>query len=200
MYAIRYARSLLGLCGLIAFAVWLPIAVASYVPGWHAASCDWHARCARYDAGRDANNGAQQRIAELRTFMQHRGELAANSWTSKERAHLTEVRTMLDRLLVVALLGALVFAHMSVQERARSAGRAMIGIAACLVVLPFFGVFWRDVFHPLLFSNRLWVNHANDTSWWIMPRLYFQYTTALVVVSAVVICGLARYQALRQLR
>jgi len=54
--------------------------------------------------------------------------------------------------------------------------------------------------HPLLFDNRLWINRPEDTSWWIMPRVYFQYTTALVIGSAVLLCALARYQALRQLR
>lgn len=200
MPATRFARTLLTLAGLVAFALWLPVAVATYLPGWHAAGCDWHPRCERYDAGRAAGDGAQQRIDELRRYMQHRDELSPLAWTEKERTHLAEVRTLLDRALVLALLGGLVFMHAEARDRARVARWAMLGAAAGVIVLPFFGTFWRDVFHPLLFDNRLWVNRPEDTSWWIMPRVYFQYTTALVIGSAVLVCALARYQALRQLR
>ncbi|MFZ5723198.1 MAG: DUF1461 domain-containing protein [Pseudomonadota bacterium] len=192
-----FARTTLALLGLLAFTIWLPVAVVTYLPGWHAASCHWHQRCAAYDDSRVTGDGAAQRIAELRHFMQHRGELSPLAWTSKEQRHLAEVRNLLDRAAVLALLGALVFVHAEARERARSARIAMLGVAACVVVLPFFGTFWRDVFHPLLFDNQLWRNQPSDTSWWIMPRIYFQYTTALVIGSAVLLCALARYQALR---
>lgn len=194
------AQRLLSFIGLLAFAVWLPVAAITYLPGWHAASCQWHERCGKYDEGRAAGDGAQQRIRELRHFMQHHRELEPLQWTDKERAHLAEVRAMLDKLLVIALLGALVFMHAGARDRARVARWAMLGAAACVVVLPFFGTFWKDVFHPLLFSNRLWLNKPADTSWWIMPRIYFNYTTAMVIGVAVLSCALARYQALRQLR
>lgn len=195
MLATRFARSLLAALGLIAFTLWLPIAAITYVPGWHSSSCDWHGRCRVYGEER-----SQQRIDELRVFMQHGADLDEQFWTSKERQHLAEVRTLLDRVLVLALLGGLVFAHADAQQRARVARWVMIGAAACVIVLPFFGTFWRDYFHPLLFRNDLWRNNPADTSWWIMPRLYFQYTTALVIGSAVLLCALARYQALGQLR
>lgn len=200
MFATRLARTVLTLAGLVAFALWLPIATVAYVPGWHSAGCHWHARCAGYDDGRAPDDGAQQRITELRHYMQHRGELPAQAWTAKESAHLAEVRGMLDRAALLALLGVLVFLHADAREQARAALRAMVGIGACALVLPFFGNFWRDVFHPLLFSNRLWLNTPADTSWWLMPRIYFEYTTALVIAGAVVLCALARWQALRRAR
>lgn len=196
----RAIRALLATVGLLAAALWLPIAAVTYVPGWHAASCQWHARCAGYDEGRAAHDGAQQRIAELRRFMQHGDPLDTRYWTEKERTHLAEVRSLLDRAALIALLGALVFLHAGAQDRANAARRALLIVAACLLVLPFFRTFWREIFHPLLFSNELWMNKPADTSWWVMPRLYFQYTTALVIGCAALLCAAAWWQARRQWR
>lgn len=195
MLTTRFARATLTLLGLFAFALWLPIAAITYAPGWHKASCEWHPRCTNY--GRD---NALLRIDELRIFMQHRGELPAAFWTPKEIAHLAEVRGMLDQGALFGLLGAMIFFHASARERAQSARIAMLAVAACVIVLPFFGTFWREIFHPLLFDNQLWRNRPDDTSYWVMPRVYFQYTTALVIGSATLLCALLRYQALGELR
>lgn len=193
MPSTRFARVTLAFLGLLLIALWLPIAAVTYMPGWHAASCDWHPRCDNY--GREA---AMQRIDELRTFMQHRSTLSPLSWTAKESAHLAEVRGMLDKFAVFALLGALVFAHADAVQRARVARWAMLSAAAGVIVLPFFGAFWKEFFHPLLFDNNLWKNNSSDASWWIMPRVYFQYTTGLVIGVATLICALLRLQAMRQ--
>lgn len=188
----RFARATLTLLGLLCLALWLPIATITYTPGWHQASCDWHNRCNNYGAER-----AAQRIDELRAFMQHRNALPELYWSAKEIAHLTEVRTLLDRSALLALLGALIFFHAGAPQRAQAARIAMLSVAACIIVLPFFGTFWREIFHPLLFDNRLWQNKPADTSYWVMPRVYFQYTTALVIGVATLICALLRYQALK---
>lgn len=185
-----FVRQLLAGLGLVAFAAWLPIAAITWVPGWHAASCDWHARCDDY-----GRSSALQHIDELRAFMQGRGDLSTGYWSEKEVLHLSEVRTMLVQFSVLAFLGALLYAHSEARVRARVARIAMLAVAACVIVLPFFGTFWRDIFHPLLFDNDLWRNNPGDTSWWIMPRIYFQYSTALVVGVATLVCALAKLQA-----
>ena len=58
-------------------------------------------------------------------------------------------------------------------------------ILSLLLVLPFFTTFWRDVFHPLLFKNNLWINNRYDLSFYIMPRQFFKYTVALLVALSV---------------
>lgn len=188
------ARAFLTWLGLVLFALWLPVAVVAWLPGWHESSCDWHDRCARYGL-----DNARERISELRSFLQGRNELDATRWTEKERTHLTEARRLLADFSVLALLGALIFAHADAALRARTARWAILFSAACVIVLPFFGSFWREVFHPLLFRNALWLNEPPDTSWWIMPRIYFHYTTALVIGVATLLCALVRAQAMRQL-
>lgn len=195
MLTTRIARATLALLGLFAFAIWLPVAVITYIPGWHKVSCDWHQRCENYGYER-----TMTRIDELRGFMQHRGELPVIAWTPKEISHLAEVRQMLDGAAVIALLGAAIFFHGTAQERAQTARIAMLVVAALVIVLPFFGTFWREIFHPLLFDNQNWRTRPEDTSYWVMPRIYFQYTTALVIGVATLLCASFRYQALGQLR
>lgn len=180
--------------GLILFSLWVPIAAATWLPGWHEASCDWHPRCDHY--GRESANA---RITELRAFQQGRATLDPERWTEKERTHLAEVRRILVAFTVFALAGGALLLRADAARRAQAARWAMLFAAACVIILPFFAGFWRDVFHPLLFSNQLWLNEPADTSWWIMPRIYFQYTTALVIGVATLLCALVRVQAMRQL-
>lgn len=186
----RLSRATLAIAALLCFALWAPVAVVAYVPGWHEASCDWHDHCDRFGRAQSLTC-----IGELRAFLQHRGELANAGWSAKEKAHLAEVRGMLDRWAILAALSLLVWAHADARERLRAARWTLLGIASCVIVLPFFGTFWREVFHPLLFDNRNWLNNPSDVSWWIMPRLYFQYTTGLVIGVAVMIAALARLAA-----
>lgn len=186
-------RTTLAFLGLLLLVVWLPIAAVTYLPGWHAASCNWQPRCDDY--GRAS---ALQRIDELRHFMQHRGQLSNFAWTEKETTHLTEVRGMLEKLATFALLGGLIFAHTEREKRARLARWAMLCAASGIIVLPFFGTFWKEIFHPLLFDNALWSNTPADTSWWIMPRVYFHYTTGLVIGTATLLCALLRLQAMQK--
>ncbi len=75
-------------------------------------------------------------------------------------------------------------------DRKRVARYALINAAiilSLLLVLPFFTTFWRDVFHPLLFKNNLWINNRYDLSFYIMPRQFFKYTVALLVLLSVAV-------------
>ena len=50
-------------------------------------------------------------------------------------------------------------------------------------MLTFFGTFWRDIFHPLIFKNDLWMNNRYDLSFYIMPRRFFMFTVALLIAA-----------------
>jgi hypothetical protein len=183
-------RLLLALAAIVCLTLWIPTATVAWLPGWHEFHCERLVRChEQYGLER-----AQPRIDELRVFLRHGSNgLPAEHWTAKERTHLAEVRVLLDRWTVFAALALLVLLHEPAARRARAARIAMLGIAACVVVLPFFTSFWREVFHPLLFDNDLWRNTPADTSFWIMPRDYFRYTVALVIGSAVLLTALLRW-------
>ncbi len=151
-----------------------------YAPQWMKLNCEWHERCQAIGFDK-AYNG----IDELASFFRHSGGLES-FWTQKEKLHLTEVRGMFDKMLAggAAALILLLLTY----DRKRASRYALVNAAiilCLLLVLPFFTTFWRDVFHPLLFKNNLWMNNRFDLSFYIMPRQFFKYTVALLVLLSV---------------
>lgn len=159
---------------------YIPMTLTFYAPQWMKLNCRWHARC---DAiGYD---NAYRGIEELSSYFRHGGGLDS-FWTEKEKTHLKEVRGIFDRMLVggVAALALLILTY----DRKRVSRYALINAAiilSLLLVLPFFTTFWRDIFHPLIFKNNLWINNRYDLSFYIMPRQFFKYTVALLVLLSV---------------
>jgi hypothetical protein len=124
-------------------------------------------------------------IKEFSRFLRHQGELTSIFWTGKEKAHLLEVRDIADNMFILSLfafLGLLLSFHVG-----RISYFALVNaiiILSLLAVLPVFGVFWRQVFHPIFFQNQLWMNTQFDFSYYIMPRLFFKNTTALLIIAS----------------
>jgi uncharacterized protein DUF1461 len=159
---------------------YIPMSLTFYAPWWMKLNCNWHNRCAiiGYD-------NAYTGIEELAAFFRHQGGLD-HFYTAKEKTHLREVRGMFDKMLIIGV-AALVLLALT-YDRKRIGRFAIINAAiilSLLLVLPFFTTFWRDVFHPLLFKNNLWINNRYDLSFYIMPRQFFKYTVALLVVLSV---------------
>lgn len=177
---------------LLYLTFYIPMTLTFYLPGWIRLNCGWHNRCALIGY-EDAYRGAE----ELAAYFRHRGELG-NLWTAKEKLHLQEVRGIFDKMFIagIAALAALFLTF----ERKRAARYALINaviILALLVVLPFFGTFWRDIFHPLLFDNDLWMNDRADLSFYIMPRRFFMYTVAALTLLCFCV-NMALWLALRK--
>ncbi len=168
---------------------YVPMSLTFYAPQWMKLNCNWHERCKiiGYD-------NAYRGIDELASYFRHRGGLES-FWTVKEKLHLKEVRGMFDKMLIggVFALVLLIFTY----DRRRVPRYALINAAiilSLLLILPFFTTFWRDIFHPLLFKNNLWMNNRYDLSFYIMPRQFFKYTIALLIaisVSANIVLWLA---------
>lgn len=161
---------------------YIPMSMTFYAPVWMKLNCEWHERCAviGYD-------NAYRGIEELASYFRHQGELGSFR-TAKEKAHLKEVRGIFDRMLTggVTALILLVLTF----DRKKASRYALINAAvilSLLLVLPFFATFWRDIFHPLLFKNNLWINNRYDLSFYIMPRQFFKYTIALLVLLSVTV-------------
>ena len=130
---------------------------------------------------------AEKGFDDLTSFFLHKGELVS-FWTKKERLHLAEVRDMFDNMFKIAII--CVIALIMTFDRRRVSRFAIANsaiILGFLVVLPFFTTFWRDVFHPLLFNNQLWMNNRFDLSFYIMPRQFFKYTTVLLIAASVIL-------------
>lgn len=167
---------------LLYLTFYIPMALTFYAPTWMKFYCGFNERCEQI--GMEEALGS---IEELSAFFRHQGGLES-FYTNKEKLHLTEVRGMFDSLFVAALAGVVLLALTF--ERRRACRFALINAAvilSLLFVLPFFGTFWRDVFHPLLFDNNLWMNNQYDLSFYIMPRAFFKYTVALLTVTCFLI-------------
>ncbi len=163
---------------LLYFTVYLPFSLILYLPGWYRISCNWHSRCEKMGYER-IDTGIQ----ELNRFFRHQGELTSVFWTGKEMAHLLEVRHMADRMFILSvfsLCGLILCFH--ARTVSSFALVNVIIILSLLTILPVFGVFWRDVFHPILFKNKLWLNTQFDFSYYIMPRIFFKITTGLLII------------------
>ena len=179
-------KILSGLKGIVLFVslfyltFYIPMTLTFYSPGWMKLNCRWHERCEAIGA-----ENAYKGMDELAAYFRHQGGLDS-FWTKKEKLHLEEVRGMFDTMFVAGIAAVVLLALTF--ERRRAARFALVNAAiilCLLIVLPFFGTFWRDVFHPLLFDNQMWLNTRADLSFYLMPRQFFKYTVALLILSSV---------------
>lgn len=161
---------------------YIPMSLTFYAPEWMKLNCEWHERC-----GVIGYDNAYRGIEELAAYFRHQGELLSFR-TAKEKAHLKEVRGIFDRMLIGGVIALILLVLM--YDRKKVSRYALINAAvilSLLLVLPFFATFWRDIFHPLLFKNNLWINNRYDLSFYIMPRQFFKYTIALLVLLSVTV-------------
>lgn len=185
-------KSVMLLISLAYLTFFLPVMTVAYSPFWYKINCGFHGRCAV--AGEEK---ASQGIDELVAYFRHtRSGLTAPFWTWKEKNHLKEVRSMLDTMTIFCIPALLILVFsFEIRRARRSAVVIMIAVSSLFLVLPFFKFFWRHVFHPLLFSNRNWLNTPLDFSYYILPRVFFQYTVVLIVAMTILV-NLGIYAAL----
>ena len=158
---------------------YIPMALTFYLPWWMELSCAWNDRCEIVGMEKSLKG-----INELSSYFRHQDQGLESFFTEKEKLHLKEVRGIFDTMLMIALAAVILLAVSWDRTRLPrySIYNAFI-ILALLLVLPFFGTFWKDVFHPLLFDNDLWKNNRADLSYYIMPRQFFKYTVALIIIA-----------------
>lgn len=164
---------------LLYLTFYIPMAFTFYLPWWMELNCGWNDRCEIVGMERSLNG-----INELSSYFRHQDKDLESFFTVKEKLHLREVRGIFDKMFIIAVPAVIL---LSVSwDRTRfprySLYNAFI-ILALLLVIPFFGTFWKDVFHPLMFDNDLWKNNRSDLSYYIMPRQFFKHTVALIVVA-----------------
>ncbi len=165
---------------LLYLTFYIPMSLTFYIPYWMRVNCGWHGRCKLI-----GYENAYRGIDELTLYFRHQGELV-NLWTEKEKLHLKEVRGIFDDMFITGLT-ALVLLPVTFDRR-RGSRFALINatvILCLLIILPFFGTFWREVFHTLLFKNNLWINNRYDLSFYIMPRRFFMFTAGLLIIVSV---------------
>ena len=156
---------------------YIPMAFTVYSPVWMKYNCDYHKRCEVVGL-----KESYEAISELSAFFMHRGGLES-FYTEKEKLHLTEVRGIFDYLFFAAIAAVIMLALTFDRKRvSRFALVNAVLILSLLLIQPFFVTFWRDIFHPIMFKNDLWMNNQYDLSFYIMPRQFFKHTVALLTV------------------
>ena len=116
--------------------------------------------------------------------------LVTTRWSVKERIHLLEVRIILDTIAIMAVVFIILFFLTLEKKNLSAQAKLNIFITSGLIILiPFFKVFWKGVFHPLLFANMLWLNTPKDVSFYIMPGVFFKYSMIFFIFATVVING-----------
>lgn len=60
-------------------------------------------------------------------------------------------------------------------------------LVGLLLFLPGFTIIWRDVLHPLVFSNIDWMTNPNDMTWYITPGEFFRNSLMVVIAMAIMI-------------
>lgn len=177
MTGLKKIKGLILFVSLLYLTFYIPMTLTFYFPQWMELNCGWHNRCEQI-----GNERSIKGINELASYFRYQGEL--NSFlTQKEKLHLKEVRGIFDKMFILGLVSLVIL--LVAYNRKRMSRYALINaaiIVVLLIVLPFFGTFWRDVFHPLLFDNDLWMNNKYDLSFYIMPREFFKYTVALLII------------------
>jgi len=162
---------------LLYLTFYIPMALTFYLPQWMELNCGWHNRCEKIGSERAVNG-----INELAAYFRHQGDLKS-FLTQKEKLHLKEVRGIFDKMFFLGLMSlAIIIVTYNRKRMSRFALINTMIIIALLIVLPFFGTFWRDIFHPFLFDNDLWKNNKYDLSFYIMPRQFFKYTVVLLII------------------
>jgi uncharacterized membrane protein len=180
---LKWLKRLLIFLFLFYASFYLPMAGVLYSPFWYKANCGWHERCERFGSEK-----AFDRIDELVGFLRHTSSLSSPDWTLKEKWHLEEVRRMFDlaALIFLGALGALLLFSDAASLRSAALAGIVLLILLCSV-LPFFDVFWKDIFHKWLFDNTYWKNNPKDVSYYIMPRVFFKYTVAFIIAASALI-------------
>ncbi len=184
-------KAILLFASLLYLTFYIPMTLTFYLPYWMEFNCGVHKRCEEIGLEKSKDG-----IRELASYFRHQGELDSFI-TTKEKTHLKEVRGIFDKMFLFAV-AALIIVFLTYNRRlaARYALINAVVIIALLLVLPFFGTFWREIFHPLIFDNDLWKNNKYDLSFYIMPRVFFKYTVALLIVACFLI-NIAIWAALR---
>lgn len=178
----RYMRGAGFYISFLYITVYIPLAFMIYLPYWYELNCGWHGRCEMIGI-----EDARTAISELTMYFQHRGDLVSG-WTVKERLHLEEVRGMFDNMFAAFMVSLILLTFtFDASKLPRFALLNSVVVLSVLLVVPFFGYFWADIFHPLLFDNELWRNTMNDVSFYIMPRRFFMYSTVMLVLSVCLI-------------
>lgn len=125
-------------------------------------------------------------------YFLHREPLAED-WDARGAAHLEEVRTLYERLAMVAAAAALGLGMLLLSRPAELAayarGATYLLLFCAVGILPVFGLFWEHVFHPALFDNELWRTRPGEVLWSLSPRVFFKHSAMALLGCSCALCA-----------
>ncbi len=180
--ALRFFYLFLALTMLLWY---LPLAALVYGgSAWYDFNCQFHERCQRFGLEK-----TQDHAEALVRYFRHQDAELQGQWTTRERAHLAEVRGIYAVLLFIFLVAAVSLVVAGIFGRGIAWhwliwGQWLWPLLA-LALLPFFKVFWNGIFHDLLFNNELWKYTRAEVSYYLMPNVFFRNSLIFMVTLVV---------------
>lgn len=167
---------------LLYLSLYLPLMITTYVPAWYQFNCRFHGRCLQMPMA-----PSELRIRELHQFLLHRNFLSS-PWSTKERYHLAESRSLLDGALLIAVVCiVLLLWPAKIKPQIWWPMLNIVIVLMFCLILPFFRFFWTRIFHPLFFDNQMWMNTCKDVSYYIMPSVFFEHTILLILLVSIML-------------
>jgi len=166
---------------LLYCSLYLPLILIIYFSFWYSFNFRFHKRY--LIIGKEY---AENLINELINFFWHKGQLNAG-WSQKERIHLTEVRNILDMILIIAIVCTIIIFLFFRELKPKLSfffTANVLFILILFLIVPFFKLFWVKLFHPLLFRNNLWRNSFKDLSYYILPGIVFRNSIIYLLSSS----------------
>jgi hypothetical protein len=114
---------------------------------------------------------------DLIFYFLHLSYLDLSVWSSKEILHYVDVRIIFDKFIYFGLVCGLFLSlnckKINFRNLVYVKKYLKYVVLFPLLVLPFFSYFWNYIFHPLLFSNDLWLMYPSDLSYHIFNEVFF---------------------------
>jgi len=131
-------------------------------------------------------------IDNLILFFLHYSELSLEFWNSKEILHFVDVRNIFDFfiLIFVCCVCFLIWFKFNLKILRKAVKWSFGIIFLPLFLFPIFSWFWVEVFHPLVFSNDLWMLFPEDLCYWIFPLEFFMgFYLIFILVEVLILFG-----------
>ena len=184
-FDVEKSKSILLFISLLFATIYIPLSFCVYSPYCY----DYNYYLAQDSIDMASYN---QATTNLREFFRYSSNLDYEGFNSKEVAHLSEVRTIYDFLLVMFILSLFSLFFTFDKKKVRKYTKYNIyTVLGLLVIIPFFIPVWV-LMHSIFFSNLLWMNTPNELSYYIFSDMFFRNIMLFVIVFTIIENGLIR--------
>ncbi|MCB9370271.1 DUF1461 domain-containing protein [Candidatus Woesearchaeota archaeon] len=159
----RFQKQLLFVLGFFLL-LWIALALMVYLPFWY--SFNYSFQDTYSELGKEAT---KIYTSDLILYFLHFDSLDENAWSTKEKVHYADVRSLYDIAFVLALCSVVcLFVFWRRDFVLENLKYLPLVFLSLLLLLPVFSWFWIQVFHPLLFGhNESWIFGSDEISYFL---------------------------------